>query len=102
MEELLVTEVDERVNVSLRVQLAGERFGYRDGAGVADALRQVEPDARKNADLKAKLASAMQQICSLQSWETPQRGDAGLPGPDWGVEAPPTGDGAYRFSCLRP
>jgi len=74
VEQLAAAEPDERIKMWLLARLGGERsavlgrrFGYRDGSGVAYALRRVEAEAGENAALREKLEQAKREISSLQS-----------------------------------
>lgn len=53
--------------IRVEFAVAGWRFGYRDGSGVADVLQQVEVVTRENATLAEKLRQTKLSFYRLQS-----------------------------------
>jgi hypothetical protein len=69
----LATEPDDRVKLWALARLTNQRqtelarvYGYRDGSGVAYAIRQVEAEAARNDQMADKLARMKDEIYRLQ------------------------------------
>jgi chromosomal replication initiation ATPase DnaA len=74
LNELLTVETDDRVKLWALARLTNRRqtelarvYGYRDGSGVAYAIRSVEAEAGRNKRIAAKLARLKDEIYRLQS-----------------------------------
>ena len=74
LEVLLKSEPDDRVKLWALARLTNQRqaelariYGYRDGSGVAYAIRKLETDAKRDRDVAKKLARLKSEIYRLQS-----------------------------------
>lgn len=74
LEELLEDEADDRVKLWAWARLTNRRqaelariYGYRDGSGVAYAIRRVEAAAERGGTMAKKLTRLKNEISKLQS-----------------------------------
>lgn len=74
LEQLLVTESDDRIKIWARVKLGGERgvdvaraFGYQNGSGVGQVIRRLETEMADNEELRTKLNQLKTSLSSVES-----------------------------------
>jgi len=72
--QLTEQESDDDVKIWAQVKLAGKRkselarlYGYRDGSGVAYAMRQLETRAKHDECLAKKLSKLKEELYGLRS-----------------------------------